>query len=159
MVGSHIAALVVEKSFSVAYQVLQVANLRRIDGGVIALGDDAIGDRVPDSTGSRIRGTNRLFCASRPSRWNARSAGSWILADHYVCISGLSFEKAQTRKCIATSIHVFSVYRELSTARRQERQIVNNCKYQLNIRWLVVGRRVLAIITSQNGIFQVPHLG
>src|SRR5208283_5249603 len=79
---SHVAALVVEESFPVAYQVLQIADLRRVDGGVITFGDNPIGDRVPYSTGSRVGRPHRLLCASRPARWNARCAGGWILNGH-----------------------------------------------------------------------------
>src|SRR5271157_395076 len=79
---SHVAALVVEEGLAIADQILQVTDLRGVDGGVIAFGDHAVGDRVPDPTGSGVGGADRLLGASRPARFNARSTGRWVLSDH-----------------------------------------------------------------------------
>lgn len=99
--GPHITAFVVEEALTIANQVLQVADLRRVDGGVITFCDDAVGQRVPQSTGGRVGGSNRVFGASRPARRNARSAGRRILEGHNDgnC-SGCGCEKVQAPKSV-----------------------------------------------------------
>ena len=58
-----------EKRFTVGYQILQISQLWTVNRGEIGLSDDALENREPDSTASRIGSSNTLFVAgSRPGR-------------------------------------------------------------------------------------------
>src|SRR5271157_2295865 len=102
---SHVAALVMEEGLAITDQILQVTDLWRVDSGVIAFGDHAIGDRVPDPTGSGIGGADRLLGASRPARFDARSTGRWVLSEHKGSLwlpPGPRRQKSPDPKCIAS---------------------------------------------------------
>ena len=75
-----VAALVVEEGFPIAHHVLHVAHLRRVDGGVVDLGVDAVGERVPDPARHGVRGSYGIFRTTRPPRLDAGRAGRWILS-------------------------------------------------------------------------------
>ena len=79
----HVAAFVMEEGLAVSDQVLNVADLRGVDGGVVDLGDDPIGHGVPDATGNRVGSSDSVFGASRPSRRNPRTTWRWITTGHY----------------------------------------------------------------------------
>src|SRR5271166_4142603 len=70
--AGHVTAYIVEKTFAVAHQELQVADLGQIDGGEINLVDDARRCGVPDAARSGIRGADDVLGATRPSRRDAR---------------------------------------------------------------------------------------
>src|SRR5574337_1274082 len=59
--------LFMKKTFSVRYEVLEVPDLRPVDGGIIHLGDDAIPQREPDTARCRIGGPDSVLASLRPS--------------------------------------------------------------------------------------------
>ena len=76
--AGHVAAFFVEKTFPIADQELQVADLRQVDGGEVNLVNDAGGRRIPDATRSGIRGADDVLGAARPSRrdaWSSKGLG------------------------------------------------------------------------------------
>ena len=65
--GLEVAALVMEEVLTVGHQVLQVADLRSIDGGVVDLVQDAGGDREPDAAASGVCRPDGVLGALGPS--------------------------------------------------------------------------------------------
>ena len=52
----------------------------RVDGGIVDLGVDAVGERVPDPAGHGVGGSDGIFRTTRPPRFDAGRAGRWILS-------------------------------------------------------------------------------
>ncbi len=77
----RVTALVVKKRLLIADQILQVSNLRSIDRGIVSFGVHSISDRVPETAGDGISGAYAILGASRPTRFDPRTARGWILAD------------------------------------------------------------------------------
>src|SRR6516165_5941449 len=85
--GAHVTALVVEEGLAISNQVLQVADLRRINGGKIDFGDDPVRDGVPDTAGDRICRAYRVLRTRGPARGDTWTARRWIGPDHWVSLS------------------------------------------------------------------------
>src|SRR2546425_12890973 len=68
------AALVMEEALAVGDEVLQVPDLRAVDGGIVDLVQDAGGDGDPDRAVRRVRRPDRVLRALRPSRRDAGRA-------------------------------------------------------------------------------------
>src|ERR1700737_4036765 len=83
-VGVEIRALVMEESFAVGDEKLEIAQLGTIDRGIVNLVQDAAGEGVPDPAGRRISGADGFFGAARPAglhSWSSRS-GVMAMGDH-----------------------------------------------------------------------------
>src|SRR5260370_9779319 len=82
------AFLFVEKSLAVGDEKLRVANLRTVDGRIVDLGHNALGQGEPYAAGGRISGTNAVFGAGRPGSRKSclanRIAAGWgAIAVHF----------------------------------------------------------------------------
>src|SRR5664279_1405354 len=78
----HMATLVMEECLPVCHQVLNIADLRGVDGGVVNLGDHAIGDGVPDAAGHGVSGADCVLRSARPPRRNPRTMWRWTYTRH-----------------------------------------------------------------------------
>jgi hypothetical protein len=69
-------AFVAEEGFPIADEILQVADLRPIDGRVVDLVQNAFGDRKPDTAQGRVSTSNAVLIAACPARIDPGIAGS-----------------------------------------------------------------------------------
>jgi hypothetical protein len=78
-------ALVVKECSSIRRQVLKIPNLWQVDGWVIDLRYNSLGNGEPESARSRKCGPNPIFIAPGPSggNWNSkgRILASWLIHD------------------------------------------------------------------------------
>jgi hypothetical protein len=72
--GHVVAPLVVEERLAVGHEVLQVADLRAVDGGIVDLVQDAGGYGEPHRAAGRVRRADRVLRALRPARGDAGGA-------------------------------------------------------------------------------------
>src|SRR2546425_8953376 len=68
------AALIMEEALAVGDEVLEVPDLRAVDGGIVDPVQDAGGDGEPDRAARRVRRADRVLRALRPSRYDAGGA-------------------------------------------------------------------------------------
>ena len=97
LMGVHHTTFVAEEGFSVGDQILQIADLRPIDGRVVDLVQDALGDGKPDPAQSRVSSAHAFFVTARPARFDARTAGSGICIQqnrHHDSLPSCHFLKA-----------------------------------------------------------------
>src|SRR6185369_7417468 len=80
--AKEVPALVMEESFAIRYQELQITNLRRVDGWVINLRHAAVVERVPDVARGRIRRSDCELCTARPPGFNPRTPWSKSRISH-----------------------------------------------------------------------------
>ena len=78
--GVKMALFFMEESLAIGDEILQVANLRAVKGGVIGFGDDAIPKSEPEAAGGGIGGPHAVLGSIRPSRCNAWFAESGSIA-------------------------------------------------------------------------------
>src|SRR5271166_2019491 len=71
----QVAALVMEEGLSVGDQKLEVADLRRVDGGMIDLVENSKRKREPNVARGRIGSPHRVLGTAGPSRLDTRTAG------------------------------------------------------------------------------------
>src|SRR5581483_5335690 len=76
LVGVVQLALVEEEGCTVTDEILQVADLRPIDGRVVDLVQNAFGDRKPDTAQGRVSTSNAVLIAACPARIDSGTAGS-----------------------------------------------------------------------------------
>ena len=74
-VGVVQVAFVVKEGFAVGDEVLEVADLRPVNGRVVDLVENAFGNGEPDPAQSRVSGPYPVLVAARPARFDAGSAG------------------------------------------------------------------------------------
>src|SRR5688572_17871584 len=74
--GVQVSLFFMEKRFTVGGQILQVSELRAVDGWKVRLGNDALEDREPDSASTRIGSSNTVFVTVRPAGFETRPAKS-----------------------------------------------------------------------------------
>src|SRR5689334_23936576 len=80
LVGVVQMALVVEEGLPVADEVLQVAYLRLIDGRVVDLVQDTLGDGEPDPAQRRVRGPYPVLVAAGPAGLDPGTTARRMLA-------------------------------------------------------------------------------
>ena len=76
LVGVVQMSFVAEKGFPIGDEILQVADLRPIDGRVVDLVEDAFGDRKPDPAQSRVSGPHTVLVTPCPAGLDAGAAGA-----------------------------------------------------------------------------------
>ena len=93
--GIEMAALVMEEALAVGHQVLEVANLRAVDGGIVDLVQHAGRDGEPDRTTGRVRRADRVLSALGPSWCDPRSAERTLdgVNDHDVYLERLDAQR------------------------------------------------------------------
>src|SRR5713101_4521665 len=93
------AALIMEETLAVGDEVLEVPDLRAVDGGVVDLVQDAGGDGEPDRAARRVRRADRVLRALRPSRCDARGAEGALRGakDRHVLCAGLPVDGRSVR--------------------------------------------------------------
>ena len=79
LVGVVQMSFVTEESFPVRDEILQVADLRPINGRVVDLVEDAFGDRKPDPAQSRVSGPHPVLVAACPAGFDPRTAARRML--------------------------------------------------------------------------------
>ena len=77
--GAVQLAFIPEEGLPVSNEVLQVAYLRPINGGIIDLVHDALGNGKPDPAQSRVSGPDSVLVAACPSGSDPGTAGSRML--------------------------------------------------------------------------------
>ena len=70
---------VAEEGRTIGDEILEIADLRPVDGGVIDLVEDSLGDREPDPARRRISSSDAVLVASGPAWLDAGLAGGWML--------------------------------------------------------------------------------
>ncbi len=71
-------AFVVEESLAVGDQVLQIADLRPIDGRIINLIENTLGNGEPHATQGGVGGAYTVLVAASPAGFDPRTTGSRI---------------------------------------------------------------------------------
>ena len=72
-------SFVTEEGFAIGDEILQVADLRPINGRVVDLVDDTFGNGEPDPAQSRVSGPHSVLVAPRPARFDPGTAASRML--------------------------------------------------------------------------------
>jgi len=78
LMGVHHTAFIAEEGFPVGDEVLQIADLWPIDGRIVDLVQDALGDGEPDPAQSRVSGAHPVFVTACPAGFDPRIPGSRI---------------------------------------------------------------------------------
>ncbi len=76
----EVATFVMEKALTIGNQVLEVADLGRVNGGIVDLGYTASGECVPNVAGGGIGSADGIFCAARPLWFESRPSGGNTLS-------------------------------------------------------------------------------
>ena len=73
-------AFAAEERFPVGNEILQIAYLRPINGRVVDLVQDALGDGKPDPAQRRVSGSHSVLVTARPAGFDPRTAGGRMVA-------------------------------------------------------------------------------
>src|SRR5713101_6255292 len=93
------AALVMKETLAVGDEVLEVPDLRAVDGGVVDLVQDAGGDGEPDGAARGVRRSDCVLRALRPSRGDTGGAEGALRGaeDRHVLCPGLPVDGRSVR--------------------------------------------------------------
>ena len=75
----EVAFFFAAEGFAVGEEEFHVAGLGAIDGGVVDLVEDAVGDGEPDAAGGGVGGGDGVFSARGPTGCEAGCAKGWTL--------------------------------------------------------------------------------
>jgi hypothetical protein len=70
-----------EKGLAVGNEILEIAQLRPVDGRIVDLRNDAVPDGEPEVAGRRVRGAYAGLVAMRPSGFDPRLAKDFLAND------------------------------------------------------------------------------
>ena len=92
-------SFVAEERFPIGDEILQVANLRPINGRVVDFVENAFGDRKPDPTQSRVSGPHAVLVAACPAGFDPRTAASRMILQQTRHCNSFPNQGRQTSNC------------------------------------------------------------